>query len=64
MFKGFSERLVSNVKQEILHQAVSVEHYYAPVFQCIRDVHVGLIDVHRHCRCKWMTALFKRNIYI
>jgi hypothetical protein len=39
MFKGFSEHYVSNVKQIIPLQAVSMEQYYAPVFQCVCDVH-------------------------
>jgi hypothetical protein len=64
VFKGFSERFVSNVKQKIPHQAVSMEQCHAPIYQCARDVHSRAYRLHRHCRCKWMTALFKRNIYI
>jgi hypothetical protein len=39
VFKGFSERFVSNVIQIIPLLAVSTEQYYAPLFQCVRNVH-------------------------
>jgi len=39
VFKAFSEHLVSNVKQIIPLQTVSMEQCYAAVFQCVCDIH-------------------------